>query len=421
MGSVPGTSLTFYSHMPARPQMEDFILTEPITIEDNWKLPRNTLSECIQQIMADLDTAIANLPNVYADIAGDGIHNITMGAQFENRITGNAARALKSRVALLAASPAYAEASNITWADAATIAGNLLSNLGGLYPNGVRFFTEIKNKEIIWNNAKQNIRSWEQQNFPPSLFGNGRTNPSQSLVDAFPMQNGYPIGNPSGNYNPEEPYSNRDPRLGHYIIHNGASFKGQIINTFVGADQNGINNLVTSTRTGYYLKKFMMEGVKLDQPGAVSVERTYVLIRMTELLLNYAEAANEAWGAEGDPLGLGFTAKSKIQELRNRAGITQPDNYLLSLDTEGLRALIRNERRIELCFEGFRFWDIRRWNSQADLNKSLSGVFIDNSSIPVVYNYQLVEERTYQPFMIYGPVPFNETLKYNLDQNAGWD
>jgi starch-binding outer membrane protein, SusD/RagB family len=396
------------------------IITHVITIEDDWKLPRNTFAQCVQQIMEDIDTAIANLPPVYADIANDGIHNITMGARFENRMTGNAARALKSKVALLAASPAYSAESGVTWADAAEISGKLLLDLGAIYANGVRFYIEVKSREIIWNRAKQNIRSWEQNNFPPSLFGNGRINPSQSLVDAFPARDGYPI-HLSPLYDPANPYANRDTRLGHYIIHDGASFKGQTIQTHLGADLNGINNLITSTRTGYYLKKFMLEAVNLTPGNLTSSDHTYVLLRMTEVILNFAEAANEAWGPEGDPLGLGFNAKDKIRELRQRAVITQPDAYLNSLtSTDDLRALIRNERRIELCFEGNRFWDIRRWMDTEKMTEPVYGVFINKSELPVQYNFQKVEDRIYAPYMVFGPIPFDETRKYDLKQNANW-
>jgi hypothetical protein len=143
---------------------------------------------------------------------------------------------------------------------------------------------------------------------------------------------------------------------------------------------------------------------------------------MTEVLLNYAEAANEAWGPTGDPNGLGFTAKIKIAELRARAGITAPDPYLQGITDAGvLRELIRNERRVELCFEGFRFWDIRRWeNGAVNISNPATGVQIINNLGVLTYNYLQVEPRIYEPFMIYGPIPYNETLKYNIIQNAGW-
>jgi len=82
---------------------------------------------------------------------------------------------------------------------------------------------------------------------------------------------------------------------------------------------------------------------------------------------------------------------------------------------------LHNERRIELCFEGFRFWDIRRWeNGAARIIQPATGVLITNNAGDLSYEYVEIEPRSYLPYMIYGPVPYNETLKYNLIQNDGW-
>jgi hypothetical protein len=396
------------------------IINKTLDPSDNWDLPRNTFAECVANIFADLDTAIANLPPEWKD-GSTALINSTSGARFENRINGNTARAIKSRVALLAASPAFADANAVTWEEAATIAGDLLSELGDLYNKGVTFYKEKKNKEIIWNMAEILKNSWEVDNFPPSLFGSGRTNPSQDLVDVFPMANGYPIDDPLGGYNPDNPYANRDPRFYAYIVYNNSSLKNAPIKTYTGAKLDGTNTLETSTRTGYYLKKLMSESVVLTPGSTVTAGHTYTLVRMTEVLLNYAEAANEAWGPDGDPNGYGFTAKDKIQELRSRAGLS-PDEYMEDInDQASLRELIRNERRIELCFEGFRFWDIRRWNDQTTMTAPVSGVYITmNEDSTYTYNYSEVEERIYTPDMIYGPIPYEETLKYNIEQNIGW-
>lgn len=396
------------------------LLNSNITPKDNWELPRNTFAECVNSIISDLDIAIANLPPVYVDKPGEGDWNATMGVQYENRVTGNAAKVLKSRLLTLAASPAFSDSNAATWAQAAEASAPLLGELGSLLAAGKTFYNAIRSKEIIWNRSQQSIRSWEQANFPPSLFGAGNTNPSQNLVDAFPMRNGYPITDPSSGYDPSNPYSNRDPRLSDYIIYNGTNFKS-VIYTYVGAPSNGINVLVSSTRTGYYLKKFMATGVNLNPSNLVSTAHTCVLARMTELLLNYAEAANEAWGPDGDPNGYGFTARSKIGELRARAGITSPDPYLASIATkEDMRALIRNERRLELCFEDFRFWDIRRWKDIATMQSPVRGVFITLEEGVYSYSYSDIEDRSYTEDMIYGPIPYTETLKYGIVQNKGW-
>jgi starch-binding outer membrane protein, SusD/RagB family len=108
-----------------------------------------------------------------------------------------------------------------------------------------------------------------------------------------------------------------------------------------------------------------------------------------------------------------------IARIRLRAGITQPDNYLATITTkEQMRDLIRNERRLELCFEGFRFWDIRRWG--LPLNETVKGITVNSTG--TTFTPMDVETRNYPPsYGTYMPLPFEETLKYGgLIQNEGW-
>jgi hypothetical protein len=268
---------------------------------------------------------------------------------------------------------------------------------------------------MLWRSSLYSSFDLELNNFPPSLYGNGRVNPSQNLVDAFPMANGYPIDHPASGYNVDNPYQNRDPRLNEFIIFNGSTFAGKKINTGVDvATDDAIDKIRTSTRTGYYLRKLLREDVNLDPTSRQGKLHYNVYIRYTEIFLIYAEAANEAWGPDGDG-GYGFSARTVIGEIRKRAGIIQPDEYLASITTkEQMRNLIRNERRIELCFEGFRFWDLRRWKE--NLTTPVQGIRITQSS----YNIETIENRIYQDYMYYGPIPYEEVIKNNLEQNNGW-
>lgn len=404
------------------------IMTKALNISDNTNLPRNTYAECVAQISADCDKAIANLPDVYADIAGNTNYNLAMGARWNNRMAGYAARALKATTLLYAASPAYNTNGDLAkWTDAAKAAGDLLKLTGGvtaLPATGLTWYTALTGvtPEIIWSRAIVASRTLEADNFPPSLLGNGNTNPTQELVDAFPMKNGYPITNTLSLYNSANPYTNRDPRLAAYILYNGNSLGAKgVINTYVGAPKDGINVLTNSTRTGYYIKKFMLDNVSLTTP-AVSQNHFNTYYRLTELFLDYAEAANEAYGPDADPNGYGFTARAVVAAIRKRAGITQPDAYLATLTTkDAFRPLLRNERRLELCFEGQRFFDVRRWTDLTTFKAPVTAAFITKTGSTFGYSYQQVEQRAYQDFMIYSPVPYNEILKSNqLKQNKGW-
>ena len=154
------------------------------------------------------------------------------------------------------------------------------------------------------------------------------------------------------------------------------------------------------------------------------------------MFLAYAEAANDAWGPAADPKGFGFTAYDVIKAIRERAGLgrdmngnilPEGDSYLeeCKTDKEKMKLLIRNERRIELCFENKRFWDLRRW--QMPLDESVRGMRIeridpDNDNSPLKYTPFEVEKLKYDnSYQWYGPLPKGEVLKWsNLKQNKGW-
>jgi hypothetical protein len=129
----------------------------------------------------------------------------------------------------------------------------------------------------------------------------------------------------------------------------------------------------------------------------------------------FAEAANEAVGPDG-AVGA-YNARQVINALRTRAGITS-SVYVNGLNKSQMTNLIRNERRIEMCFEEQRFWDIRRWKMIPEMKKAVSGVEV--SADGKIYIYKEVENRNYSDYQIYGPIPYAETLKYNLVQNQGW-
>ncbi len=232
------------------------------------------------------------------------------------------------------------------------------------------------------------------------------------------MADGTPT--PAAVINSSTPYAGRDPRLAKYILFNGASFtRGATvvtINTTDGSlDALGSSN-ISSTKTGYYLKKFMnVKNVDLDPNVNSGGLHFYTYARYTDALLIFAEAANEAVGPDGI-IG-GFSARQVINAIRTRAGITSTA-YADGLNQVQMTDLIRNERRLEMCFEEQRFWDLRRWNLITEIKNPVSGVEV--SADGTTFNYMEVENRNYSDYQIYGPIPYYETLKYGMIQNQGW-
>ncbi|MDE5585333.1 MAG: RagB/SusD family nutrient uptake outer membrane protein [Muribaculaceae bacterium] len=416
----------------------------------NFNVPRNTFKECYDSMMEDFNEALKYLPDfykfydayndpasleelrkIYPDVS-EGVANRVFGSGFMGRISGQIIKAFISRASILAASPAF-EASGITWQQAADDAARVLSAIGGVAGmdmNGATWYCDPTMEtlqdgdcppEVIWRGEKGESKDREEKYFPPSLYGQGYINPTQNLVDAFPMANGYPIDDPLSGYDPQNPYANRDQRFYDYIIYNGAAAgtTNTVINTAVDSESNdGIDKISTSTRTGYYMKKHLRMDVNANPSNSSSKFHYDARLRYTEFFLNYAEAANEAWGPTGAGSN-GYSAYDVVKALRSRAhlGLENGDEYLESIkgNKEKMRELIRNERRLELCFEGFRFYDLRRW--KADLNVTANGVHIEDGT----YSVFPVETRSFKDYMIYGPIPYSETLKFsNLQQNAGW-
>jgi len=429
------------------------ILTKPETTTSDFNQPRNTFQECFDQIIADAAKAIELLPLDFGDVSDAQIpqkyqtlgvtnasdYNRVNGNIMRGRITGRIVEALRAQVTLLAASPAYSDGTSVTWVDAANNAAIVLdriNGISGLAANGGTWYIKdqieslasgVTPAEIIWRSDIGQSIDLENTNFPPSLYGNGRINPTQNLVDAFPMANGYPINDPAANYDAANPFANRDPRLTKYIVVNESQQgpnNSVIVTGTYGTNNDALNKENgRSTRTGYYLRKLLRSDCNPNPQFNTQQKHYTARIRYTEMYLDYAEAANEAWGPTGTG-GHAYSAYDVIKAIRLRAGVGTGNNdaYLESIvnDIDKMRELIRTERRLELCFENQRFWDLRRWKV-SDLNETARGMQVDKPNGTLTYTPIDVEVRNYKAHMYYGPIPYGEALKWsNLEQNTGW-
>jgi len=419
---------------PSKGVMLGFPLMTKYTLAtDKLDLPRNTYDECVNQIVSDCDQAIANLAFNYDKLGGAIWDGGTSGI---GRASGVAAMALKSRLLLYAASPAFNPTNDAgKWDKAAKAAQELIEKTGfndlmtlsAYYVNHRNSLNDdpntLNNNPDLFLRGRLTTgsRDLETENFYPRASGNALYHPSQNLVDAFPMSDGYPIKNSSSDlpYDPSKMYENRDPRLSTFIIFDGqpATFgmtnpNPATINTKVGGS-DAFGSHPNATRTGYYLKKWLNGDVR-NTGTIVTTNFTAIIFSRPELYLNFAEAAIMATGNPDDTRYGGMSARQALAKVRDRALGAGNDKYLPTvMGKDAFLELVKNERRIELCFQSQYFWDIRRWAKGKD---DLSTV-----NIPVygMYSSAPVETRSFKS--PYFPIPYGETLKAkNIVNNDGW-
>ncbi|QKJ29899.1 RagB/SusD family nutrient uptake outer membrane protein [Mucilaginibacter mali] len=400
------------------------LVTRVLNSDENLDLPRNSFDDCVKQIVADCDSAADRLPDNAAAWATNN----------RGRATKIAAQALKARLLLYAASPQYNPSNDLTkWQTAATAAKVIIDGgKAGLYTSYPNIFLwnisgAPYNTEVIFATQTANDATVETNNAPISYNGaNGRTDPTQNLVDAFEMKTtGRVITDPLSGYNANAPYTNRDPRLGFSVMLNGSTFQSKTVDIYAGGkDAIGVN--VNATKTGYYMRKFLAEAAVWNTSSNTSVRKPWVLYRYAEVLLNYAEAINEAQGTAG----MAEVLKS-LNLIRARGGVAMPalqttnaagNGYVAPTQAE-LRKRIHLERQVELCFEEHRFYDVRRWK-EAETTFSLParGMNITQTS-PGVFTYSpfTVENRVFTAKNYLFPIAQVELNKAPaLKQNPGY-
>ena len=392
------------------------LITTVLTPDDATNVKQATFKEVLDFIVKECDEVAAVLPLDYTAFAG---------ANETGRATKGAALALKSRILLYAASPLHnSNPMDITlWQKAANAAKEVIDlkvyALVSSYANVVNNLSLSPGQELIFERREPASNGFETRNFPIGYQGgNTGTCPTQNLVDAYEMRlSGLPITDPASRYNPAVPYSGRDARLAQTIIFNGTQWKALAVETFFGG-RNGLP-ITNATKTGYYLKKYVIESNNLDPKlGTVtSRERNWTVFRYGEILLNYAEAMNEVYGPTNAGV-MGLTALQAVNFVRKRAGML---NFPATLNKDDFRAKLRNERRVELAFEDHRFWDIRRWKIGEQTKDIFAMNITRNANLSLTYEVKLLEVRSFEERMYFYPIPQSELFKNNkLQQNMGW-
>lgn len=372
------------------------LIDRVLSIDENLNIPRNTVTEVVDFIAKDLDSAMVYLPLSYPAV--------NLG-----RITRGAAMMLKARVYLYAASPLHNPTGNRDlWKRAADAHKAVMDLKVYALHDDYKTVLHVRNSpEIIMQSTINQVwqivaQDWVRHTEPPSQGGGwGNLQPSQNLVDEFEMANGKMITEAGSGYDPNNPYVGRDPRFAKSVIYNGSKWGGATINTFVGAGVDGLGTNTASTQTGYYTAKLLDENATLItsyRPG----NHYWVFMRYAETLLNYAEALNESSDAPPQEV------YDVLNQVRDRNGVKMPP-VPTGLGKDDMRLRIRHERRIELCMEPHRFWDVRRWRIGQEVFKDIYGMRITKPTATTFkFEKFLVESRSYKPAFDLFPIPQGE-------------
>lgn len=382
------------------------------------------------QLNLDWRVALDETPeNAVADVSNWNFRD-EMG-----RFDRTAALAVKARVLLYAASPRNNPSDDAAkWERAAAAAHDVIEQRKAVFEKGFGFGEGARshpdyhmpvNRDygnyFLKNNAANDVESIflirqaagsapERANYPVATRGgNSGVCPTQNLVDAYEY---------TGPQTPD-PYANRDPRLTATIVFNGCTWNGNVIDESKGGNYD--QKTPGASPTGYYLRKFLAPNLNLVEGG--STDHIWPVYRYAEVLLNYAEAMNEAYGPDADPKGYGLTAREALTEVRQSASTSLP--AITAASKADFRAAVKQERRVELAFEDHRYWDLLRWkDAMGVLNRSVKGVSVRRNELGgYQYSYPTVATRTFYERNYYFPFTRKEiangagTLTQNPEYN----
>ena len=442
-------------------------LDHVIEADEEWDLPRLSTHETFTKAAEDLMTG-------YEMMAAAGVarrntpENLVSGTVDE--INGIAAIGLRSRALLYAASELHNEKGQEDWvvaADAAAEALKAALDAGFTllpkekYTNN--FYGQQMTNETIWAwsyKAKNNHKNFEGIfAYPQSgLAGNATSGvcPTQNFVDRYETVYGEPLVTDedkaaaiaAGHYNPQNPYVDRDPRLELTIVHDGSAnsyASKKVINIYYDPAKKTYpvtsiskvnvnfaidwgtkdNSMQGYSNTGYYCQKYWDGNIGTKGTSHYHIDP---IVRVAELYLNYAEAVNEAYGPNGTAGGLDLTAVQAINVIRNRVG--QPDVLeRYTADKKAFRERIRNERGIELAFEGHHYYyDIRRWKTAPEvMSGTLYGMYVESvaksAEYPIGRKFEVRplpnnRQCVWKDYMYY--LPFPDTEAYKLKNFVNW-
>lgn len=378
--------------------------TNGVDSEGQKDKARATEAESWDFVLKDLEFAARHLPKEW-------------DSKWDGRLTKGAAYAYMCRTALFAK----------RWDVAITAADEIKKlNKYDLMDNYEDVFKIAGNKEIIFSIAYKipDMPHYFDRYFAPDgKQGIRRAVPTSELVDSYDMADGTPFSW-SGSM-AKDPYVGREPRFYASIIYNGATWKEKKIYTYVDAEngfaayRDNMNPGEKQTVTGYFIRKYLQENnVDFDDKGS---DQFWIEMRYAEVLLNLAEAL-----AEQDYSKNQDDALEALNEVRERVNLPKRTTEEAP-DKDSFMKLLRKERICELAFEGFRYWDLRRWRLAGEVidGKQAHGTKITKKDDDT-YTYEQVScddniNRFFPERYYLLPIPVDELQNNPLcENNAPW-
>lgn len=403
-----------------------------LTADESNALPRTPAQDIFDYIIAECDAVkdsiIADYANLPADVA------LPAESPETGRVNRLTVLALKARAALYAASPLFnptgdkelwhrAALANKELLDAADAAKmKLIDDYAKLWTKNN--YKDATSEIIFGRRADRESSGMETSNFPAGLENcKGGNCPTQNLVDAYEMADGKPWDQ-SAFYAPANPYANRDPRLAATIAVNGETgwpaWNEAPLETFQGgANGEPVNG---GTPTGYYLKKYCQGDIDPRSNSTnKSAYHTWITFRLGEFYLNYAEAVFRYLGsADATSAEFPLSAREAASRTRARKSVNMPP-FPTGMSNDEFWTKYKNERMVELAFEGHRFWDVRRWKEADKYFRSITEMKITRQADGTFAYTRKEVARQWDDKMYFFPIPQADKLKNpNLGQNPGW-
>lgn len=421
------------------------LLLKAQNLDDDLLVSRDSSLDVFNRILEDLNQSILLLEG--QKFAEDDYGRIGLGS----------ALAFKGRVSLYMASPLFnptSPYSNEYWVAALAATETAMTKLSGMgfslnetYADTFSVKNEGNSEAVLtvkFTDPDRNNGRREDFVRPLTESANetGGDQPVWKHVESYPMKDGMKIGtSPTYDYDLQTYWKDRDPRFYTNVVYNGVLFelsgiKGrrQYTDKVLGGPLDGFDENANFNRTGFFTRKGLQEELTVEEVALNDTD--WIEIRYAEVLLNFAEAANE--------MGRTSDAIDVLKEIRIRAGI-EPGaggNYGLVgvFSREAVREAIHTERYIEFAYEGKRFWDLKRWRELTDLNgtteQGLRSTLITGipnpddafGDLPTDFKYEIVsilkaanKEYIIPESYYFPPIPFGQIQRNeNLEQNIKW-